>query len=129
MKVSQATATPVSFQKGLYLLPLFITSGEYITFCTPTESALFPHFLRHAEGSPRLRPARIERGMRDDFRNLVFRHAVLLRVHQVELERTVDQSLRHKRRHSDDAPVARAELVGARPHLSEQNIVIELRKL
>ena len=85
-----------------------------------------PDLLRHAEGSPRLGPARVKRRVRKDLRYLRLGHAVVLRGHQMILERRVRQPLRHQGHHRHHAAVAQGELALPAPHLAEQHVVVEL---
>ena len=94
--------------------------------CIGSAVLVRPDLLRHAEGRPRLGPARVKRRVRKDFRYLRPGHAVALCGHQMETERRVRQPLRHQGHHRHHAAVSKGKFALSAPHLAEQHIVVEL---
>ena len=86
-----------------------------------------PNLLGHPKCRPRLRPSCIKRGMRQNFGNLLFRHAVILCILQMMPQRAVQNSACHQCRHGDDAAVPCGQLIFPCPNLAEQYIVVQLR--
>ena len=67
-----------------------------------------------------------EDGRQFAFRYLCPSHAVVLCGYQMILERRVRQPLRHARHHRHHAAVPKGKVALSAPHLSEQNVVVEL---
>ena len=78
-----------------------------------------PHFLCHAERRPCLRPARIERDVRQYLRDLRPRDAVPLCTLEMIAEGRIREPLRYERDHRHKAAVTQRKLLLAAPHLAE----------
>ena len=66
--------------------------------------------------------------MRKDFGHLDLRDAVVLGGGQMVFERAIGDALTDERADGNDAAFLQPQLVGAVPHLPEQNIVVEMRE-
>ena len=109
-----------------------LANGEHhvILMCFPgmCRAFLSPYLFCHAESCPCFGPAGVKCRVGQDLRNLRPGDPVLFCHHQVVLERGIHKSLRHQGRHSDQRTVPKGQLGLAAPHLSEQNIIVELGK-
>ena len=67
--------------------------------------------------------------MGEELGHLNVRDTVGLGALEVILERAVDHTLAHQRRHRDDRAQLEAQRILARPHPAKQHIIVELREL